>query len=334
METPGAVLAIVAIVSYLLGTIPFGLLLTKFAGLGDIRDMGSGNVGATNVLRTGRKGIAAATLIFDAAKGAAPVLALAFWQFGHADLGLLAGLAAVLSRVLREERLDRVVDLGSGAGGVMPEVLDRIRQQAGLADVKLLLSDLYPNRDTVEAIRAQGRPELSYRAESLSALDLEGAPGGLKTMVNCFHHMRPAQARAILESAQRHRQPLLVYEIAEPPVPFALWCLGLPLNLAFVALLALLLPPFVRPLCFRQLFFTYVIPLVPLFYAWDGAASVPRVYSRDDLGELLDAIRCDEYAWETGRAEKGEGTGFYLLGRPVQRRPQTKTPTANGRSSP
>jgi len=96
VETPGAVLAIVAIVSYLLGTIPFGLLLTKFAGLGDIRDMGSGNVGATNVLRTGRKGIAAATLILDSAKGAAPVLMLAFWQTGHADLGLLAGLAAVL----------------------------------------------------------------------------------------------------------------------------------------------------------------------------------------------------------------------------------------------
>ena len=96
METPGAVLAILAILSYLLGSIPFGLLLTRFAGLGDIRDVGSGSVGATNVLRTGRKGIAAATLILDAAKGAAPVLALAFWQIGHADLGLLAGLAAVL----------------------------------------------------------------------------------------------------------------------------------------------------------------------------------------------------------------------------------------------
>ena len=243
-------------------------------------------------------------------------------------VGVPAGLAAVLSRVLREERLDRVVDLGSGAGGVMPEVLDRIRQQAGLADVKLLLSDLYPNRDTIEAIRAQGRPALSYRAEPLSALDLEGAPAGLKTMVNCFHHMRPKEARAILESAQRNRQPLLVYEIAEPPMPFALWCLGLPLNLAFVATMALLLTPFVRPLSFRQLFFTYVIPLVPLFYAWDGAASVPRVYGRDDLDELLGDMRIDDYVWETGRAEKGQGTGFYLLGRPLPRRPETQTPAA------
>ena len=232
-------------------------------------------------------------------------------------VGVPAGLAAVLSRVLREEEIDRVVDLGSGAGGVMPDVLDRVRREPGLEDVKLLLTDLYPNRDTVEAVRAQGRPEIAYRSEPLSALDLEDAPAGLKTMVNCFHHMRPPQARAILESAQCHRQPLLVYEIAEPPMPFVLWCLSLPLNLAFVALTALLLTPFVRPLSFGQLFFTYVIPIIPLFYAWDGANSVPRVYSRADLDELLEPLRRDDYAWETGQAEKGQGTGFYLLGRPL-----------------
>ena len=96
METPGTTIAIIAILSYLLGSIPFAYLLTRIAGLDDIRNVGSGNVGATNVLRTGHKGIAAATLILDAAKGAAPVLALIVWPVGHADLGLMAGLAAIL----------------------------------------------------------------------------------------------------------------------------------------------------------------------------------------------------------------------------------------------
>lgn len=62
------------ITGYLLGSIPFGLLLTRMSGKGDIRDIGSGNIGATNVLRTGSKGLAAATLLLDAAKGAAAVL--------------------------------------------------------------------------------------------------------------------------------------------------------------------------------------------------------------------------------------------------------------------
>ena len=68
-------LAILALlVGYLLGSIPFGLVLTRLGGAGDIRSIGSGNIGATNVLRTGRKGLAAATLAFDLLKGFLPVL--------------------------------------------------------------------------------------------------------------------------------------------------------------------------------------------------------------------------------------------------------------------
>ncbi len=62
------------IFGYILGSIPFGLILTRFAGLGDVRSIGSGNIGATNVLRTGNKKLAAATLILDALKGTAAVL--------------------------------------------------------------------------------------------------------------------------------------------------------------------------------------------------------------------------------------------------------------------
>ena len=67
-------LALVAVLSYLLGSIPFGVLVTRAMGLGDLRSIGSGNIGATNVLRTGNKGAAAATLLLDGAKGAVAVL--------------------------------------------------------------------------------------------------------------------------------------------------------------------------------------------------------------------------------------------------------------------
>ena len=77
---------------YLCGTIPFGLILTKSAGLGDIRTIGSGNIGATNVLRTGNKKVAALTLVCDALKGTVPVVAASYLYGPQA--GLLAGLAA------------------------------------------------------------------------------------------------------------------------------------------------------------------------------------------------------------------------------------------------
>jgi glycerol-3-phosphate acyltransferase PlsY len=82
---------------YLFGSVPFGLLLTRFAGLGDIRAIGSGNIGATNVLRTGNKGLALATLLLDAGKGAFAVGL--FRYLGPPDAALWAGLGAVIGHL-------------------------------------------------------------------------------------------------------------------------------------------------------------------------------------------------------------------------------------------
>jgi glycerol-3-phosphate acyltransferase PlsY len=90
-------LAGAALFGYGLGSIPFGLLLTRAAGLSDIRRVGSGNIGATNVLRTGRKGLALATLLLDAAKGAAALLIVA--RFYTEDMALAAGGGAMLGHV-------------------------------------------------------------------------------------------------------------------------------------------------------------------------------------------------------------------------------------------
>jgi glycerol-3-phosphate acyltransferase PlsY len=95
MINPMLILAVV--LGYLLGSVPFGLLLTRAAGLGDIRSIGSGNIGATNVLRTGNKALAAATLVLDAGKGAVAVL-VARWLWGD-DAAMLAGIGAFLGHV-------------------------------------------------------------------------------------------------------------------------------------------------------------------------------------------------------------------------------------------
>ena len=93
MQWYGFHIVLPLLIGYLLGSIPFGLLLTKAAGLGDIRSIGSGNIGATNVLRTGRKGLAAATLLLDALKGLAAVMICG-------AVGPLAAIAAAIGAVL------------------------------------------------------------------------------------------------------------------------------------------------------------------------------------------------------------------------------------------
>ncbi len=89
--------AALCVFGYLLGSIPWGLLLTRAAGLGDIRKVGSGNIGATNVLRTGNRTVAAATLLLDALKGAAAVLIV--HAIAGRNVALVAGLAAVIGHM-------------------------------------------------------------------------------------------------------------------------------------------------------------------------------------------------------------------------------------------
>jgi len=91
-------LGLTALGGYLLGSIPFGVVITRAAGAGDVRSIGSGNIGATNVLRTGRKDLALATLLLDAGKGAAALM-IARWLFDNDVAAVIAGGAAFLGHL-------------------------------------------------------------------------------------------------------------------------------------------------------------------------------------------------------------------------------------------
>lgn len=98
IETGLGLLMVIGALGYLLGSVPFGVLVTKAMGLGDLRQIGSGNIGATNVLRTGNKAAALATLLLDGGKGAAAVL-VARALTGHEDAAQIAGLGAFLGHL-------------------------------------------------------------------------------------------------------------------------------------------------------------------------------------------------------------------------------------------
>jgi glycerol-3-phosphate acyltransferase PlsY len=125
-EFSGPYLLAAFVGGYLLGAVPFGLLLARLAGLGDIRSIGSGSIGATNVLRTGRKGLAAATLLLDGGKGAGAVLLAGLWG---PDPQLTAALGAVLGHIFP---LWLRFQGGKGVATVLG-VLLALAWQAGLA---------------------------------------------------------------------------------------------------------------------------------------------------------------------------------------------------------
>lgn len=234
-------------------------------------------------------------------------------------LGVQKVLAASIAKILKEHKINTIVDLGSGSGGVMPDVLEILHTDFDLPDSKLILTDLYPNPDAVK--KFDNNSDIDYLETPVDATNIALAPAGLKTMVNSFHHMPPKAAKQILKSAQESNQPILIYEMAENKMPLLLWWILLPISLPILMIMSLFMTPLVKPLKWQQLVFTYLVPIIPIFYAWDGQASMPRLYALKDYDELLAGIESDNYEWEKGlvKKENGKNLGTYCLGVPVKK---------------
>lgn len=235
----------------------------------------------------------------------------------------MTGLADVISIKLKDELknsgLRSIVDLGSGSGGPMPDVLKKIQEEPELNEIELTLTDLNPSRSIVDTVNRSGVPGLHYQAEPVDATSLSHSPEGIKTMLNSFHHMPPDKAKSILRNAYEKKETILIYELSENKVPVFVWALFLPIGLSVLAIMTLFMTPFVKPLKFSQLFFTYIIPIIPLAYAWDGQASLPRIYTPDDLREMTKDIQDDHYTWRIEKALKANGKqlGYFLIGSKV-----------------
>lgn len=241
-------------------------------------------------------------------------------QVLHRMMGTSELLADLIKKAREKQSFDQVVDLGSGAGGAMPEVIAKLNTREGLEHINLVLTDLYPHDSYIRHIESLQIPNLKYHPSPVDALHLSQTPKGLKTMVNSFHHMPPKSAKGILHSAAKSKQPLLIYELTENKVPLLFWWLFLPISLVILIIMVVFMTPFVRPLSWKQLLFTYLIPIIPLIYAWDGQASNVRTYTINDYGELLKGIKEEGYVWEIAPAIKqnGKKLGYYVLGMPEE----------------
>lgn len=237
----------------------------------------------------------------------------------HKLLGTNEVLTKLLLDIKKRHDFSQIIDLGSGSGGVIPEVVQTINNKHQVGDLKLILTDLYPNKKVAERFNKQHK-NLSYLIKPVDATNLRDLPKGLKTMVNSFHHMPPNVAKLILQSAQDNKQPLLIYEIGENKIPTLLWWVLLPISLAILFIMSLFMTPFVKPLTWKQLLFTYLIPIIPICYAWDGQASLVRMYTFKDIEYLLSNFKNHAYTWEMTHAKKnnGKNLGYFVLGLPNQ----------------
>ncbi|MFD2164574.1 hypothetical protein ACFSJU_19365 [Paradesertivirga mongoliensis] len=223
-------------------------------------------------------------------------------------------LTALTAKALQTTDTVRIIDLCSGSGGPMIEVYNLLRKKPGFEKLELILTDLYPNAELAAEISKSSIPGLSYQASPVNAKDVDDKLKGVRTMVGSFHHMKPDTAKAILKNARDSNQPICIYEISDNSLPSFLWWISLPM----IFLMAFFITPLVRPFSLKQIVFTYLLPVIPFFFAWDGAVSNARTYTLNDIDVLLEGLHTKDYKWEKGLIP-GMAKRLYLLGVPSRK---------------
>lgn len=233
----------------------------------------------------------------------------AYLRKAAALTGQPATMAPKIGELLRATGGRRLIDLCSGGGGPIPEILTELDSQGVEADA--LLTDFFPNTGVLESVASESQGRIDFRRESVDAMNVPAELEGCRTLFNGLHHFRPDDARAILRSAADSKQPIVVFEAMERSVVAVIGVL-------FAPIAVLLLVPFLRPFRWSWLVFTYLIPIIPLFVAWDGVVSCLRIYSVPELQGLVDGLGGDDYVWEAGRLPLGSQPVqlTYLTGRP------------------
>jgi hypothetical protein len=219
-----------------------------------------------------------------------------------------SGLAPRLAAAVKRTGAARIIDLCSGGGGPWPDLLPALR--ASGVDVPVCLTDKYPNTAALRRVAAT-TPGARFEEEPVSATDVPARLAGFRTVFTAFHHFRPADARAILAAAVRDRQGIAIAEAAQrTPVALAM--------MALVPLAVWVLTPAIRPFRWSRLFWTYLVPVIPLAVLFDGVVSCLRIYTLEEMLAMGREVGGDGYEWEAG-LERPAGSPIpipYLIGVP------------------
>ena len=238
-------------------------------------------------------------------------LATDYLRFVESRFRLHRPMVPLLADALRRTGTQRVIDLCSGGGGPVPSMVADLRRNG--VPVTAVLTDRYPNASAFARVAAESNGAIAAEPGPVDARAVPPHLIGLRTICNAFHHFAPKMAVEVLSDARRAGQPIAVFEI---PQRSARTIIPLILTPIFV----LLATPFIRPFRWARLFWTYLVPLVPITCWWDGLVSQLRAYEPEELLALADRVPAG-FEWKAGRVPIGVTPGelTYLIGMPLGR---------------
>jgi len=178
-------------------------------------------------------------------------------------------------------------------------------------DITVCLSDHNPDLEAFERSCRLAQQAITYCPKPVDAAQVPSTLHGFRTLFSAFHHLRPAEARATLANAVAQGEGLAVFECAERSILALLLVLPTPLRV-------LLATPCIRPFRWSRLFWTYLVPVLPLVLLFDSLVSCLRIYNVQELHGLTAGL--DRYRWDIGTVQ-GKPIPFpitYLIGVPIE----------------
>jgi hypothetical protein len=208
---------------------------------------------------------------------------LDFLRFMISKLDAYEAAVPLLQELLTETNQTHITDLCSGAGGGIETIQQALSQQMG-ETIHVTLSDLYPNIAAYQYLQQQSGGSIDFIPEPVDATAVPETITGVRTIFSSFHHFPPSIAQRILQDAADKQTAIGIFEGAKKS-----WLEMLLLWVLFPVVI-LVVTPFIRPFKFSRLFFTYLVPLIPLGIIWDGTVSLLRIYTPEQLQRMLQSF--------------------------------------------
>jgi len=217
----------------------------------------------------------------------------------------------LIETMLEHVKDKKVVDLCSGAGGPWTQLYQKITERFGM--ITVTLTDRFPNLKSCGEGESTITGKIEYKIDPIDARNFPEELKGIRTIYSGFHHFRPVVAKEILKDVIAQNVAIGIFEHTERQLKNVIRFLLTPLFVWFVT-------PFIRPLSFGRIFWTYIIPAIPVAFSWDAIVSCLRTYSTEELEALVKGIGKKEYTWEIGTCNNPNSMlpikVTYLLGYP------------------
>lgn len=216
----------------------------------------------------------------------------------------------LINQTLKEIDENKIIDLCSGGGGYIEQVYNELNKISEHR-ISITLTDKFPNVKTYDLLKEKTKHGINYSSVSIDAANVPKDLEGFRTMFSAVHHFQPEQVKEFLKNAVENRVAIGFFDGGEKSI-FAILGLMIIHPISFF-----IFTPFFKPFKFSRLFFTYIIPLIPIYTVWDGVISILRMYKPEELRQIAESLSAENYNWTSGKTKNRFGIrATYLIGYP------------------